>query len=387
MAVKVVEPNDYRYKNGKTRSQAGKELLRKAEILDESLVAPGTYRVVYDGKEHTVRYDGSSWSCDCEDQRSRAKGGCKHIWAVYWAMAAGVIEPPEELPKKVKLSGGPKASAKAEVKTEGFVGPQKGQLLTALKLNKNALLKGPTGTGKTVLVREVAKELGYKLGYVAGSESLQDIDFLGAFVKKGDSIEWVDGKLTKAFRLAQKGRVILFIDEINRIPSKHLNILIGVMNPSGGKYTLYNHLTGETIEAPIENLRFIGAMNEGGAYQVHPLDPALMRRFESKIQFYYLPPELEAGLIVKRTGLSKEVAEKMVKVANLQREAVKRGEYDFPLDTASLLNWAEMVVKGGLSPEEAAACTWLYGLVGAEMDGTPNEEQVAGLKKLIETVF
>ena len=386
MAVKIVEPKNYTYRSGRTRAEAGKELLRKAEIYDESLAAPaGTYRVVYDGKEHLVTYNGSSWSCDCEDQRSRAKGGCKHIWAVYWAIKDGRLEPPKELPKKEEKRA--KASAKAEAKTEGFVGPQKGQLITALKLNKNALLKGPTGTGKTVLVREVAKELGYKLGYIAGSESLQDIDFLGAFVKKGDSIEWVDGKLSKAFRLAQKERVILFIDEINRIPSKHLNILIGVMNPSGGKYTLYNHLTGEELKAPVENLRFIGAMNEGGAYQVHPLDPALMRRFESKIQFYYLPADLEAGLIVRRTGLSKELAEKMVKVANLQREAVKRGEYDFPLDTASLLNWAEMIVKGGLSPEEAATCTWLYGLVGAEMDGTPNEEQVEGLKKLIETVF
>jgi len=105
MAVKIAEPKNYTYRSGKTRAEEGRELLGRAEVYDESLAVPGTYRIVYDGKEHTVRYDGSSWSCDCEDQRSRAKGGCKHIWAVYWAMVAGVIEPPEELPKKVELSG------------------------------------------------------------------------------------------------------------------------------------------------------------------------------------------------------------------------------------------------------------------------------------------
>jgi len=382
----IVEPKDYKYSKGGSRSSKGRELLAEpglkitfGEAEKDGKRVPA-YRLEYGGKVHYVFYDGSSWSCDCDDQRKRAHGGCKHIWAVFWGIKDGIVPAPDG------KTAGTKKKEKKPAAT-GFIGPQKEMLRTAVLLGFDALLKGPTGTGKTVLVQEVAKELGYKLGYVAGSESLQDIDFLGTFVKKGDSIEWVDGKLTKAFRLAQKEKVILFIDEINRIPSKHLNILIGVMNRSGNYYTLYNHLTGETLKAPVENLRFIGAMNEGGSYQVHPLDPALVRRFRSKIQFSYLPAEQETALLVSRTGISEEIARKMVEVANLQREATKKGEYDFPLDTASLLAWAEMVKRGGLSPEEAAECTWIHGLVGAEMDGTPNEEQLGGLRKLIETVF
>lgn len=386
MAVSTItEPKDYPYRNGKKRSGAGRELLKRARISDVSEVAGlPMWEVSYDGKTHKVVYKDGSWSCDCEDQKSRAKGGCKHIWTVYLAMKEGIISFPEE--EKGEKKKNVPSSEPAKVPSEGFVGPQKEQLSKALEIGLNVLLKGPTGTGKTVLVREVVKEKGYLLGYVAGSESLQDIDFLGAYVKKGDSIEWVDGKLTKAFRLAQKKRVILFIDEINRIPSKHLNILIGVMNPVGGQYVLYNHLTGEEIKAPVSNLRFIGAMNEGGSYQVHPLDPALARRFGSTIRFTYLPAEQEAELIAGRTGIDLETARKLVEVANLQREATKKGEFEISLDTASLLVWAQFI-KAGLSPEAAAETSWVHRIVGSEFDGSPNEEQLEAVKKLIEMVF
>jgi len=385
MAVATfAEPKDYKYSKGGSRASRGRELLNAgAEIKAREKKGEVIFKLSYDGKNHTIVYDKAKgeWFCDCEDFRKRAQGGCKHIWAVYWALLDGKISLGEG--KEEKVSSPEK---RVPVQSEGFVGPQKEQLIKALELGFNVLLKGPTGTGKTVLVREVAKEKGYLLGYVAGSESLQDIDFLGAFVRKGDSIEWVDGKLTKAFRLAQKKRVILFVDEINRIPSKHLNILIGVMNPVGGHYVLYNHLTGEEIKAPVSNLRFIGAMNEGGAYQVHPLDPALARRFGSTIRFTYLPAEQEAALIAGRTGIDPETARKLVEVANLQREATKKGEFEISLDTASLLVWAQFI-KAGMSPEEAAEASWVHRIIGSEFDGSPNEEQLEAVKKLIEMVF
>ena len=51
---------------------------------------------------------------------------------------------------------------------------------------ENALLAGPTGTGKTFAVGLIARVLGWRVETVEGKEGLIDLDFLGAYIPAED---------------------------------------------------------------------------------------------------------------------------------------------------------------------------------------------------------
>ena len=63
-----------------------------------------------------------------------------------------------------------------------------------------AMLKGPTGCGKTRFVEYMAYKLGRPLITVACHEDLSSTDLVGRFLLEGDGTVWHDGPLTKAVR-------------------------------------------------------------------------------------------------------------------------------------------------------------------------------------------
>ncbi|QYO63417.1 AAA family ATPase [Leptolyngbya sp. 7M] len=63
-----------------------------------------------------------------------------------------------------------------------------------------ALLKGPTGCGKTRFVEYMAHRLGRPLITVACHEDLSATDLVGRFLLEGEETVWHDGPLTAAVR-------------------------------------------------------------------------------------------------------------------------------------------------------------------------------------------
>ena len=121
----------------------------------------------------------------------------------------------------------------------GFVGPQGPLLVQAVLAGENCLLAGPTGTGKTFLTEIVALQNEYELVVIKGMEGMLDLDIIGAILPQEDGTapggmlrKWVDGPLLRAMRAAQTDPVILFVDEVNRIPREQINLFIGMMNPT-----------------------------------------------------------------------------------------------------------------------------------------------------------
>ena len=250
------------------------------------------------------------------------------------------------------------ALAPAAATTGGFVGWQVKTLAEALQLGLNALLAGPTGTGKTRAVEEAVLASDHGLVTVDGKEGLADLDFLGAILPQADgSRRWVDGPLLRAMRQAQGQPVALFVDELNRIPRAHQNLLLGLMNPKpralcerqglavegdGPFYVAEVPMLSETVWAPAANLRFIGAGNFGSDYAVYPLDPAVRRRFDLLLEFDYLAPDEEKKLIVERTGLDTAVAGALCLLAQRTREMRRNAELPGCIDTGSVLLWARL---------------------------------------------
>ena len=261
-----------------------------------------------------------------------------------------------ELGEPHKRAIAPVPTPIAAVDLNGFKGWQGRALYDAIGFAENCLLAGPTGTGKTLLTYAVAQAHKLRLALIEGKEGMLDMDFLGAILPQEDgSRQWVDGPLLRAMRDAQFSPVLLFIDEINRLPREHLNLLIGLMNPKsvsvlaemgldleaeGDFYTVEVPMTSELVICPTAHLRIVAAGNFGAAYAVYDLDPALRSRFATVIEFDYLPFGDEVELVVERTRLKAKVAKALVKLAGETRRMAANGEVPGVIDTRSLLNWA-----------------------------------------------
>ncbi len=288
----------------------------------------------------------------------------------------------------------PDEAAPAEVipVEAGFIGWQARALTQALACGENVLLAGPTGTGKTFAAQQAVLGLGAELVVVEGKEGLVDLDFLGAILPQEDgSRRWVDGPLLRALRLAQADRVVLFLDEVNRIPRQHANLLLGLMNLKRGEvcraeglpvigdgpfYAIEVPMTSEAVCCPSAHLRIVAAGNFGRAYAVYDLDPAVRRRFDTLIEFDYLLYDQELALLRRETGLDGKLVEALVKVAHETRRLMENGELPGCIDTASLINWGRKCLRSQTATVAQvmaqARLTWADLVCGREHTGRVN---------------
>lgn len=107
-------------------------------------------------------------------------------------------------------------------------------VVAALAAGRHMLLEGPPGTGKSTLLRAVARGLGLSFEFVEGNAELTPARLVGHFdparvLTDGYSPDvFVDGPLVTALREGS----LLYVEEINRIPEETLNVLITVMSES-----------------------------------------------------------------------------------------------------------------------------------------------------------
>ena len=203
------------------------------------------------------------------------------------------------------------------------------------------LMIGETGTGKTSVVRHLASKTNNGFVRVNHNGGTTVEELIGRWlINANGQTEWADGILIQAM----KGGYWYLADEINAA-SADINFVFHSLLDDDGRVVLAEK--GNEVVIPHENFRFFGAMNPPGDYAgTKELNKALLSRF-AVLKVDFPAPETEIKILRSRAGVTKEVAERMVKFAGQIRVGHMKEQFRCVISTRDLIMWARMFKKYG----------------------------------------
>ena len=166
------------------------------------------------------------------------------------------------------------------------------------------MLEGPPGTGKSTLLRAIARDLGQAVVFVEGNAELTPARLIGQYdpaqvIAEGYlAASFADGPLLQAMRSG----ALLYLEEFNRVPEETLNVLITV-------------LTEGEIAVPRLGLvqadpqfRLIAAMNPFDAIGTARVSQAIADRI-CRVVLGYQDAAAERDITAAATGRSGQLVE------------------------------------------------------------------------------
>lgn len=231
--------------------------------------------------------------------------------------------------------------------------------------HKNTMILGPTGCGKTTIVKKVADVLGKKFyKFDMGTMIDPSSNLLGVHrLEDGKSI-FDYAKFTKAI---QEPCVIL-LDELNRSSLAANNILFSCLDDSR---SLSIDIAGskDVREIPVHpDCTFVATANIGVEYSgTNTIDRALLDRF-FVVEIAAIPDNEEAQVLTKRTGISMDISNKIVKISSNIRSSYASGNLSVRLSIREDLEVASLV-SDGWKLGEAIEAVYLNMFEGTLSDG------------------
>lgn len=252
------------------------------------------------------------------------------------------------------------------------------RITRALYYFKQCALIGPSGTGKTHIVYLVAELCGLPMWEINCGLQTSAYDLFGRYIGLGKE-NWIDGQIVMWCR--QGG--LLYLDEANMMKQDIATRLNPVLDTRG--HIVLTEKDNEIIKRHPHGYLII-SMNPFSAEFIgtKPLNAALRRRMSVWINFDYLSigdkiSSDEIELLVKRSGIDKKIAEKIVRVGAELRRQYKNGDLPYGPSPGDLINWATLVADG-CDPIEAAGET----IVGTTSDDV---EVQASVRHVVESTF
>ena len=104
-------------------------------------------------------------------------------------------------------------------------------LTVALAAGRHVVIEGPPGTGKSTLLRDIARQAGQQVVFAEGNAELTPGRLIGQYdpaqVLSSGYVpgSFTDGPLLRAMRAG----ALLYLEEFNRVPEETLNVLITVL--------------------------------------------------------------------------------------------------------------------------------------------------------------
>jgi nitric oxide reductase NorQ protein len=231
------------------------------------------------------------------------------------------------------------------------------------------LLKGPTGCGKTRFMEYMAWRLKRPLITVSCHDDLTASDLVGRYLIKGGETSWIDGPLTQAV----KAGGICYLDEI---VEARKDTMVVIHPLADDRRVLPIEKLGTLIEA---DPQFAIAISYNPGYQsvLKDLKQSTRQRFVA-LQFNYPGAALESEIVVRESGLDRELAGRLVKFAGMTRN-LKGSGLEEGASTRLLVHAAKLMVAG-VNP--VSAC---QGAIAQALTDDP--EMLASVNELSSSLF
>lgn len=231
------------------------------------------------------------------------------------------------------------------------------------------MLKGPTGCGKTRFVEYMAWRLGLPLVTVACNEDLTASDLVGRYLLDADGTVWHDGPLT----LAARHGGICYLDEVVEARQDTSVVIHPVTD---ARRILPLERKGELVHAH-PDFHLVVSYNPGHPGSGRDMKASTRQRFVA-FDFDYPAPPQEAEIVAHESGVSPEVAGKLVSIAHCSRQLKDRG-LDEGASTRMLV-YAGLLIHDGVDPRASCRMTITQAL-------TDDPDVADALRDIVEAQF
>ena len=198
------------------------------------------------------------------------------------------------------------------------------------------MLKGPTGCGKTRFVEYMAWKLSKPLITVACNEDMTASDLVGRFLLDANGTRWQDGPLAMAARYG----AICYLDEV--VEARQDTTV--VIHPlTDNRRVLPLEKKGELVKAH-PDFQIVISYNPGYQSLMKDLKQSTKQRFGA-LDFNYPEHAIEAEIVAHETGVSADVAGKLVGIAERARNLKGHG-LDEGISTRMLIYAGSLIAQG-----------------------------------------
>jgi cobaltochelatase CobS len=224
-------------------------------------------------------------------------------------------------------------------------------ILRSWETNDKTLIYGPTGSGKSSLVKELCARTGRPFLRVNATGDMDSSMMFGQLTAKDGSTVWQDGSVTEAVR---HGAVLAW-DEWELTPPE---IAMGMQWLLEDNARLFlKEMPGKVSDkyiVPNDNFRIVclgntqGSGDETGHHAgTNVQNSATVDRFGTVIKLDYMSPEEEVAMITAKVkGASVKTVRQLVKIANLIRQAYKTNQLNITFSPRTLIGVTNKMALG-----------------------------------------
>jgi len=200
-------------------------------------------------------------------------------------------------------------TAESRAPADVFAGPaviglrrEREVLTVALQAARHVVLEGPPGTGKSTLLRSIARDLRQAVVFVEGNAELTPARLVGQYDPAQVLAEgylassFADGPLLEAMRSG----ALLYLEEFNRVPEETLNVLITVLTEGEIAVPRLGMVRAD------QNFRLIAAMNPFDAIGTARVSQAIADRI-CRVVLGYQDEAAERAIVRSVTGSDRDV--------------------------------------------------------------------------------